>query len=374
MTPAIQTLSDLVRINSVNPAFQDGRPEAEIAAFIGQFFSACGIETWEQEVFPGRPNLVARLPGRNSSRRIVFEAHTDTASVAGMSIPPFEPEIRGGLLYGRGACDTKAGLAAMMHALASLARERLTPPCEVWAVAAADEEYSFRGVLRLCQGLTAAAGVVSEPTSMRLVTAHKGCLRFRIHTRGVAAHSSKPQLGVNAITAMARVVLAIEKDSEELAQLSHPLLDHPTCSIGTIRGGAQVNIVPDWCSIEIDRRLLPSEQIPQVLEQYDRLLGGIAGVEAHRDEPMLESGPLQTRVDSAVAVVAAQVLSGMGLDPAPVGVPYGSDASKLSQAGIPSIVLGPGSIDQAHAAAEYVECGQVEQAVEFYRRFMLAFE
>ena len=374
MKPVFQTLCDLIRINSINPAYEGGRPEAEMAAYIRQFFAARHIETWEQEVFPDRPNLIARLPGRNPSRRVVFEAHTDTASVAGMSIPPFEPEIRGRLLYGRGACDTKAGLAAMMHALGSLAEERLAPPCEIWMVAAADEEYSYRGVLKLCEGLTAVAGVVSEPTSMRLVIAHKGCVRFRVHTRGVAAHSAKPELGVNAIAAMARVVLAIEKDAETLAQVTHPLLGQPTCNIGIIRGGTQVNIVPDGCAIEIDRRSLPCEEISQVLEHYDRLLAAIPGVDARLDPPMLASAPLDTPADSPVAAVAAQLLSGMGLDPAPAGVPYGSDASKLAQAGIPSIVVGPGSIDQAHAAVEYVDLGEVEQALEFYRKFMLEFE
>jgi acetylornithine deacetylase len=374
MTPVLETLAGLVRINSINPAYEGGRPESGVAALIGQFFSERGIETWQQEVLAGRPNLIARLPGREASRRIVFEAHTDTASVAGMSIPPFEPELRGGLLYGRGACDTKAGLAAMMHALASLARERRVPPCEVWVVAAADEEYSYRGVLKLCEGLTAAAGVVSEPTSLRLVTAHKGCVRFQVHTRGRAAHSSKPQLGVNAIAAMARAVLAIEKDAESLAGLSHPLLDHPTCNIGLIRGGTQVNIVPDSCSIDIDYRLLPCQRIPDVLEHYDRLLASVPDVQVRRGSVMLESVALETPADSPAAVVAAQVLRDMGLEAAPAGVPYGSDASKLSRAGVPSIVLGPGSIDRAHAAVEYVECEQVEQAFEFYRRFMLAFE
>src|SRR3989442_840370 len=155
----VQTLADLVRINSVNPAYEGGRPESEIVSFIARFFQQQGIETREQEVFPGRPNLIARLPVRTSSRRLFCEPHTDTASAGGMSIPPFEPSVSEGRLYGRGSCDTKAGLAAMMHALVSLRRDGVVPPCEVWVVAAADEEYLFRGVLKLCEGLEAAAAV-----------------------------------------------------------------------------------------------------------------------------------------------------------------------------------------------------------------------
>src|SRR5574340_714173 len=174
MESVIDTLAQLVSINSVNPAYAGGRPETAIADFITGFFGRRGIEVWQQEALPGRPNVIARLPGCDPSRRVIFEAHTDTASVMGMSIPPFEPAIRKGRLYGRGSCDTKAGLAAMMHAAAELAACGETPPCEIWVVGAADEEHNYRGVVRLCQGLTASAAIVSEPTDLRLVTATKG--------------------------------------------------------------------------------------------------------------------------------------------------------------------------------------------------------
>src|SRR5262245_8146326 len=167
----LQTLADLIRINSINPAYPDGQPESVIGKYIEDFFRTRGIRTFQQEVFPGRPNVIAVLPGK-SSRRVVLEAHVDTAAVVGMSIPPFEPKIEGGRMYGRGACDTKGGLAAMMTAVAALAKE--PPPCEVWMVAAADEEHTYRGVVRLCEGLTAHAAVVAEPTDLRAVIATEG--------------------------------------------------------------------------------------------------------------------------------------------------------------------------------------------------------
>jgi acetylornithine deacetylase len=374
-SPVIQTLADLIRIRSVNPAYEGGAPEAHIAAFIREFFCSRGIECYEQEVFPGRPNLIARVLGRQPARRVVFEAHVDTASASGMDIPPFEPEIRDGCVYGRGACDTKAGLAAMMHALAALQQ---LPPCEIWVVAAADEEFSYRGVVRLCEGLTADAAVVSEPTDMRLVVATKGCVRFRILARGIAAHSSKPELGRNAIVTMARVVGALEGHTAALAKKTHPLLGHATYNIGTIHGGTQVNIVPDACAIEIDRRLLPGEEIDAVLAEYEALLASLSredpDLRVEMEPPMLSDYPLETAAEEPVAVVAGQVLQQLGLPGSPVGVPYASDASKLSRAGIPSIVIGPGSIDQAHAAVEFVDCRQVDQAFEFYRGFMETFE
>jgi acetylornithine deacetylase len=304
----------------------------------------------------------------------VLEAHTDTASAEGMTMAAFEPKIEDGRLYGRGSCDTKGGLAAMMHAVASLAEDRITPRCEVWLAATADEEFSYRGVVRLCEELDAIAGVVAEPTSLRLVTATKGCVRFRVRTRGVAAHSSKPHLGSNAITAMARVVLAIEEDTRSVAARKHPLLGSPTCNIGVIDGGRQVNMVPDDCVIEVDRRLLPGETPAEVHAAYDRLVRGIPDVDAWCEPPMLSDEPLDTRIDAEVVKCGAAVLCGLGLNAQPAGVPYGSDASKLARAGVPGIVFGPGSIDQAHAAVEYVDCEEVQKAFEFYRAFVLAFE
>jgi acetylornithine deacetylase/succinyl-diaminopimelate desuccinylase family protein len=370
--PTVVTLlADLVRINSVNPSYEGGRSEAGVVNYLREYFLRNSIETWEQEAFPGRPNLIARLPGQNSARRLVFEAHTDTVSVGGMTIPPFDPVISEGRLYGRGSCDTKAGLAAMAHAAASLKSTGMVPPCEVWVVAAADEEFSFGGVRRLLEGLQAAAAIVSEPTQMRVAVASKGVLRWRIQCRGKAAHSSKPQTGINAIANMARVILALEEDSARHASTTHPLLGNATLNVGIIEGGRQVNIVPDFCTIELDRRLLPGETIPGVLAHYRGLID--PSLDAHFETPMLEDEAFETPYETDLVRCALRVSEELGLSPKPIGVPFGSDASKFSRAGIPSIVCGPGNIDLAHGAIEYVETSEVEQAAEFYRRLMLAF-
>ncbi|MEO7146006.1 MAG: M20/M25/M40 family metallo-hydrolase, partial [Bryobacteraceae bacterium] len=312
MDGLIETLADLVRINSVNPAYPDGAPESAMALYIQNFFEKRGIEVSQQPVFPGRPNVLARLSGRDSSRRVVLEAHMDTAGISGMTIPPFEPAVRDGRLYGRGACDTKAGVAAMMHAVASLAEDRMQPPCEVVFAGVADEEHAYRGVVKLLEGLRAEAAVVSEPTSLRLIVATKGCVRFRIRVHGKAAHSSKPHLGVNAVSHMARIVVALEEDAQALAGRTHALLGPPTFNIGLIHGGTQVNIVPDLCVIEVDRRLVPGEEPEVVWKSYCRLVeslcGSIPGLDAIVEEPMLQDLPLETAVSQPVAAVASKVL------------------------------------------------------------------
>ncbi|MEZ6151773.1 MAG: M20 family metallopeptidase [Pirellulaceae bacterium] len=393
----IETLADLVRINSVNPNYDSGVPEVELASYVERYFEHLGIETWRQEVYPDRPNVIARIPGRNPERRIVLEAHLDTVSTDGMTIDPWRPTICDGRLYGRGACDTKGGMAAMMHALASLNRDQTPPECEVLFAATIDEEFSYRGVVALCNSLApgvvhpsvlasdiapqdpwhAEVAIVAEPTGLLPVIASKGVVRFMIETQGRAAHSSKPHLGANAIAHMAHIITAIEQDTLRLMQREHPLLGPATCNIGTVRGGVQVNFVPDRCTIEIDRRLLPSEERETVLAHYQQLVDSVAATHPEMcvilHPPTLSDRPLETDARGPAVLSLVAVLDELGLPSTPCGVPFGSDASKFGALGIPSMIFGPGSIDQAHSAIEYIECSQVIQAAEIYRRFLLSY-
>jgi acetylornithine deacetylase/succinyl-diaminopimelate desuccinylase family protein len=377
MNTIAETLGAMIRLNTVNPAYGDGGSEANLAPFLRSFFATRDIETFEQEVFPGRNNVIARLPG-STARRLILEAHTDTVSVKGMTIPPFEPTLREGRIYGRGAVDDKGGLAAMLHAVASIKADRLVAPCEVWLAAVVDEEFSYRGVVQLCENLEAEAAIVAEPTDLRVVIASKGVLRLRITVLGRTAHSSKPHLGNNAITHMARLVLGLEQENAQLAGVSHRLVGSPTVSVGVIGGGVQVNSVPDRCSIEIDRRLLPGEKAESALAEYESLLWNLKQAHPGFDgfvetPPLLVDEGLDTPEGSEVVEHARRVLRQLGHSDEVCGVPFGSDASKLSRAGVPAIVFGPGSIDQAHSVDEYVELAAVEKAAAFYREFILSF-
>jgi acetylornithine deacetylase len=394
----LDTLAQLIRINSVNPNYQHGVPEAEIGEFVEHFFRHRNIETWRQTVYPGRPNIIAQVPGRDPDRRIVFEAHLDTVSVSGMTIDPWDPVVRDGKMFGRGACDTKGGMAAMMHAVASLVADGITPACDVVFAATIDEEFSYRGVVALCDSLQpgpadpavlevnrptrdplcADAAIVAEPTELKPVIASKGVVRWKIETRGKAAHSSKPHLGTNAIEAMARIVSAIAEHADELSAQTHPLLGPATCNIGTIRGGTQVNFVPDQCEIEIDRRLLPGESWQSAVERVRLCLEPVARqhpqVEIVVHPPSLTDQPLETQAQSRAVQTMLKVLRDRRHEATPLGVPFGSDASKFGEIEIPAMIMGPGSIDQAHTADEFVDCQQVVEAAEIYRQFMIEFE
>lgn len=372
-----EVLRDLVAINSVNSFYDGGPGEYELATFIESILVKHGLPCEQQPVISETPshrerfNVLSRLPGKRSDTCLVLEAHMDTVSVEGMQIPPFTPTENNGLLYGRGACDTKAGLAAMLCALVDYSKETSRPPVDVMLACVVDEEYSFRGVSRLCEGLHAMGAIVAEPTDLRIVTASKGVLRWKVITYGVAAHSAKCHLGANAIYPMARILQFFEEEQEQLVKKEpHPLLGTPSLNVGCIHGGVQVNFVPDRCEIEIDRRLLPDEDPLAVWEDYaTRLRERLHGEEQIRLEvlpPYLVDPAWSTPQGNLFVHHCQRASTSLGLDAIPIGVPFGSDASKLGRIGVPTIIFGPGSIDQAHAAIEYVELSQVETAYQFY--------
>ncbi len=373
------TLADLIAINSVNPGYPGGPGEGRIAEYVGEFFRKNSIPCEFQTVFEGRPNVIAKLAGQPGGPTLVFEAHMDTASELGMSIEPFQPVRKNNRMYGRGSCDTKGGLAAMMHALKAVRDAGTLPRASTVLVAAADEEHSFRGIVKFVErGVKAEGAVVAEPTELEIVVASKGVLRWRMHTRGRAAHTAKPHLGINAVTKMAKIILAIDEKlvpSYKLRQ--HPLLGSPALTVGTIRGGIQVNQVPESCTVEIDRRLLPGETKDSVWKELNDLLSEMGAedpeLKVEMDPPMLEDQAMETPASARIAQIAREVSQNLRGVSRLVGVPYGSDASKLARVGVPSIILGPGSIDRAHAAEEYVELDQVACAAEMYARIILGF-
>lgn len=375
----VQLLSDLVAIESINPSMKGAKNgEAIIGNYIFEYLKSLGLEVERQEALPGRSNIFGRLPGADLKRRLLFEGHLDTMPVEGMEIDPFHAKIVEGRLYGRGSCDVKASLAAMLLAL-KIAKEQGRPKADLYFLGSVDEEYTFKGILHFLQGgFWAQGAVVGEPTELDVVIAHKGMVRWRIVVTGKAAHTSKPKEGINAITKMARIIGRIEDEMQPLLALrSHPLVGPPTLSIGKIQGGIQINIVPDRCVIELDRRLIPGEDAQSVLETFEQLLDQMRAQDPQlrvaMEEPFLVDHPLETKETEEVVGLAKSAVSAVRGQAKVKGVPYGTDGSKTARAGIPTIVLGPGNIDQAHTANEYVEIDQVVKATEIYARMMLAF-
>ena len=372
----LATLQDMVAIESINPSLPGGdRGEVEMVAYLSRFFDSIGIAYELSEVLPGRHNVIATLEGEDPEKRLLFECHMDTASVDIMTISPFEPHIRDGLMYGRGSCDTKAGGAAMLHAMKRLVEAGVRPPQTVVYAGAIDEEHLMRGSIHMAANLDVDASVIAEPTSLEIILGHKGSVRVNATVTGKAAHSSKPYLGVNAISKMARLITRIEEEiGSEFASVEDELLGSPTINIGTVSGGVQINFVPDSCSIAVDCRLVPGQIPGSVMSRFEELARSAAEddgtLEVEIEEPFITCSPLCTPEDAEIvksATVACDAALGNHVI---TGVPYGTDGSAFADHQVPTIVFGPGSIDQAHGAVEWVECDQVVKAVDVYERLM----
>jgi succinyl-diaminopimelate desuccinylase len=367
-------LCELIGIPSVNPAFLPDMPsltgEQALADFLDDYCAAAGLDVECQEVLPGRPNLLARLrPSGKIRKRILLAPHLDTVGYPGDLNELVKPARKNGRVYGRGACDTKGSIASMLAALTRVAVSGRRPAStEIVFAGLMDEENAQAGSRALvAKGIQADLAIVGEPTQLVVVTAHKGDIWLRLETRGQSAHGARPELGRNAVHEMARIVDLIETDyARGLRRRRHPLLGRPTVNVGSIAGGTQPNIVPDYCFITVDRRTIPGETESAVRRELRDLLRSRklkAGMSNARMAPCL---PL----DTPVHLPLVRQLMQAAAQSEPVGVDYFCDAAVLSQGGIPSVVFGPGDIAQAHTAREYISSRSLEAAASLLERFL----
>ena len=370
-------LADLVAIPSVNPM---GRLlsgpeflEGGMSDYLCDWFDRLGVRYIRRTIAPGRDNILAYYEAPNSHKTILFDAHQDTVPVEGMTIDPFRPEVREGRLYGRGACDIKGGMAAMLIAFERLVKERPAGSASVVMACTVDEEFTHIGSSDLANYEHGASlAIVAEPTRLDLVDRHKGAVRWKIRTKGVACHSSTPHLGKNAIYRMGEVLGHLSSYAQSLGkERVDPVLGPATLSVGRIEGGQSVNVVPDWCHVEIDRRVIPGEDLAECQARVYRYLNEKLG-----DIPDIEFLPPWVRMpalsperggsDTWREGVVDAIAHATGRTPSVIGVPYGTDAGPLSERGLPCFVLGPGDIAQAHTKDEWIELDQLRTAVEAY--------
>ncbi len=377
MNAVTALVRDLVSLPSINPmgrAMQGPEVfEHQVTAYLAAFFRDLGVPCERQTVAPLRDNIVGRATSPGARRTFLFEAHQDTVPTNHMTIDPFGAAIANGRLYGRGACDIKGGMAAMLAAFARLVREKPPGAANVVMACTVDEEHTFLGVQELVRrGVQADMAVVAEPTRLHVVNAHKGAVRWDLHTAGRSCHSSSPGQGVNAIYRMAHLLTAIEQYAAELqASPSDPLLGPPTLSVGRIEGGTSVNTVPDHCRVEIDRRLIPGELPDAALQQFTTFLqkyGAWTDYPFTCSEPWLSMPPLSPQNSAELVDRLGRAIDEVIGSHRVTVVPYGTDASTIALAGIPSVVFGPGDIAQAHTKDEWVSLEEVEQASEILFR------
>ncbi len=367
-----RVLREMILIRSENP-FDDppgaGTREQEMAEYLAGHMADLGMQVEKHDVRPGRPNVFGVLPGSSGRTRLMLAGHMDTARTAGYP-DAYEVRVADGKMYGRGACDMKAALAAYLGAARALRLSGARLSGTLILCGIVDEEYQMLGSKAIGQtGRMADQGIIGEPTNLRVCPANKGRVSTKIITRGRAAHSSVPEKGVNAIAAMARVIGSFEDYNRELlGRPPHPLCGNGRFTPGVIRGGVQVNMVPDYCELEVDRRTLPGETRASVYAELqariDRADSGAPDFKSEITEPTWLIAPN----DIAPSEPVVQALRGAhveltGRDPGVEAFVAGSDAPYM---GFPTVICGPGSIAQAHTTCEFVDLGEVVDAARLY--------
>lgn len=364
-----ELLAQTVSFETVNQNF--GGPvggEGALISYLEKLGKAWGLTSRRLPVPTGGDNLLLTCEVSDDASWLLFESHVDTVSIAGMTVDPLQVKADGDRLYGRGTCDTKGSGAAMLWALQEYVRQEKRP-YNVGLLFALDEEAQMTGAqafasAALKEFLPNLAGlIVGEPTLMRPVVAHNGVMRWTTKTKGVAAHSADPSKGKSAISAMVRVIDALESRYVPLVTKSHPLTGKAAFSVNVVRGGTQVNIIPEGCEIECDRRTVPGESADEILQDRDAILAGME-VE-HEDLHVVP--PMSEERSAKLLALLDPVLRELGIDAGPQGAPYVTDASFYDAAGAPTIVIGPGDLAQAHRKDEWVSRDQLELAVKVYR-------
>lgn len=351
----IELLSGLVAIDSVNPSLvAGGAGEREIAAFVAGWARASALEVEVLEDTRGRPSVVVRAPGAGRGRTLLLCAHTDTVGVEGMA-DPHTARVQGDRLYGRGAYDMKAGLAAALLACREAAALGLAGDIVVAAVA--DEEHASLGVQEALRELRADAAIVTEPTELELVVAHKGFVWAEVEITGRAAHGSRPHLGVDAIVKAGPILTAVAELDRALGDRTHPLLGRGSVHASLIEGGTELSSYPARCVVGLERRTLPGETAGDVEGELASLLDVCRAADAElvvAQRTLLVREPFEVASDEEIVdVVRAAAAEVLPAAPVIGGASYWADAAFIAAAGIPTVMLGPGG-EGAHAAEEWV--------------------
>ena len=362
---AVALTKALVAVDSQNPSLvEGGAGEGPVARVLAEVLREWGFAVELQEIAPGRPNVVARI-GKAGGRSLMFNGHLDVVGVSGMTHAPFDAVEKDGHIYGRGSADMKAGIAAMCAAAARAADAGLSG--EIVIAAVVDEEFTSIGTRGLIErGVRADAAIVTEPTQLSIMPAHKGFVWVEATFLGRAAHGSRYDIGIDAIRHAGLFLAELDKyEAKTLTTRGHPLLGRPSVHAATIAGGNGMSTYPDRCELSIERRTIPGESTEQVRLEIEELWDRVKLVAPQLDGSVrvtMEQQPSDVPTSAAIVRTLAMSIASVGILESIGGMSAWTDAALLNAAGIPAICFGPGDISLAHAAEEFVPVRQIEDA------------
>lgn len=375
---AVALTRELVAIDSRNPSLVPNAPgEGAVARALGDVLGAWGFRVEVYDVAPGRPNVVARIGGdgtRAGDASLMFNGHIDVVDVVGMVHAPWDSTERDGRIYGRGSSDMKAGVATMCAAAARAAEAQ--PTREIVVAAVADEEFASLGTHALiARGGRANAAIVTEPTRLAIMPAHRGFVWADVVTHGRAAHGSRWDIGVDAIRHAGLVLAELDRfDSQELPKRNHPLLGRPSIHASLIQGGTGMSTYPDKCTLRLERRTIPGESPDQVLREIEAVCAraGVGRADFRAEVSVtLAQDPSDVQPDAPIVRALASVMRDAGEDVRIEGMSAWTDAALLNNAGIPAICFGPGDMSLAHSAEEWVSVDEIQRATRVLTQLAL---
>ncbi len=364
----IKTLSDLIRINSINPQLvPEGAGEAEIAAYIASALRRLNIEVMTHEPEPGRVSVVGKLKGKGRGRSLMLNGHVDTVGVAGMP-EAFAAAIRNGRMYGRGTYDMKGSIAACMTAVKALVDANVSLGGDLLLTAVADEEHFSLGTAEVIKHHRVDGAIVTEATEMNLCRAHKGFIWLEVETMGRAAHGSRFDEGIDANMRMGRFLAELDKLEKELRSRSpHPLVGPPSLHAALINGGAGLSTYAASCKLKIERRTIPGETEAQVVSEIKAIIDRLSVADPTFKATVsafCTRDPFEVAADAAIVRAVEQVATNVRGTPLQhIGQTYWMDSALLANAGVETVVIGPSGAG-AHADEEWVDLQSLVDLVE----------
>ena len=370
---AIALARALIKIDSRNPTLVPDAPGERVCAHaLAEVLEDWGFKVEVQIDVPGRPNVIARM-GPAETPTLMLNGHLDVVGVEGMTHDPFGAELRDDRIYGRGSADMKGGIAAMCAA--ALHPGEKSSRRQIMVTAVADEEYESLGMRALIDsGVRADAAIITEPTRLAICPAHRGFVWMDVTFRGRAAHGSRYDIGVDAITHAGLVLAELDQLERTRKQgKRHPLLGRGSLHASVIRGGVGMSTYPEECVLSIERRTLPGETADDAVREVENACAAVSARDPRLDARITQTTsqlPSDVPIDSPIVKQLKQALEGEGVAVRIEGMSAWTDAALLNAAGIPTICFGPGDIGLAHAAEEFVPIAEIETATRVLGRLV----